>query len=154
MKTKENTYKTMWDLKEEDETGVNWKDLPRKSLVSKRDSKVPDFTFSKERVKAVDCADASGTHSLRFIVIGKSKKPRNFINVSCIPILCKAQNDVIYLPPNVTALVQPMEQYVMEKLKRIYRKRGLQISCSVAAIAEKLNMEDAFYMLAEAWDSP
>ncbi|GFV41206.1 HTH CENPB-type domain-containing protein [Trichonephila clavipes] len=33
---------------------------------------------------------------------------------------------VMYLPPNVTALVQPMNQGVIEKLKRIYRKQILR----------------------------
>ncbi|GFV92386.1 jerky-like protein [Trichonephila clavipes] len=67
---------------------------------------------------------------------------------------------VMYLPPNVTALVQPMDQGVIEKLKIIYRKqvfRRLLLAEnddeSVAAFAEKLNMKDAYYMLAETWDS-
>ncbi|GFS89118.1 HTH CENPB-type domain-containing protein [Trichonephila clavipes] len=32
---------------------------------------------------------------------------------------------LMYLPPNITALVQPMDQGVIEKLKRIYRKQVL-----------------------------
>ncbi|GFY00601.1 DDE-1 domain-containing protein [Trichonephila clavipes] len=65
----------------------------------------------------------------------------------------------MYLAPNVTALVQPMDQGVIEKLKRIYRKQVLRRLLmaekdeeSVASFTEKLNMKDAFCMLAEEWD--
>ncbi|GFU65080.1 jerky-like protein [Trichonephila clavipes] len=39
------------------------------------------------------CANASGTHSLPLLVIGKSKKPRYFKNVSCLPTLYKQQKN-------------------------------------------------------------
>ncbi|GFT12532.1 HTH CENPB-type domain-containing protein [Trichonephila clavipes] len=58
-----------------------------------------------------------------------------------------------------TALVQPMDQDVIEKLKRMYRKQVLwrlllpeNDEESGAAFAEKLNMKDACYMLDEVWD--
>ncbi|GFY31834.1 HTH CENPB-type domain-containing protein [Trichonephila clavipes] len=52
-------------------------------------------------------------------------------NAPCYPpaeILNTIDDDfsVMYLPPNVTALVQPMDQGVIEKLKRIYRKQVLR----------------------------
>ncbi|GFU11983.1 hypothetical protein TNCV_3265751 [Trichonephila clavipes] len=66
----------------------------------------------------------------------------------------------MYLLPNVTALVQPMDQGVIEKLKRINRKQVLRRLLlaendeeSVAAFSEKFNMKDAFYIFAEARDS-
>ncbi|GFW08788.1 jerky protein homolog-like [Trichonephila clavipes] len=67
---------------------------------------------------------------------------------------------LMYLPPNVTALLQPMSQGIIEKLKRICRKQVLRRLLltendeeSVAAFSEKLNMKDACYILAEVWDS-
>ncbi|GFY52218.1 HTH CENPB-type domain-containing protein [Trichonephila inaurata madagascariensis] len=94
---------------------------------------------------------------------GKTGKVLQILdNVPCHPpvkILNAIDDDfsVMYLPPNVTALEQPMEQGVIEKLKRIYRKQVLQRLLlaendkeSVADFAEKLNMKDACYMLAEA----
>ncbi|GFS32079.1 tigger transposable element-derived protein 7 [Trichonephila inaurata madagascariensis] len=159
------------------------------------------------------CANASGSHSLPLFVIGKSKEPRCFKNVSCLLSLYKAQKSawmnsalfsewyfkdfilnvkklrkregktgkallilnnapchppvrilnaidddfsVMYLPPSITALVQPRDQGVIEKLKRIYRKQVLRrlllaknYEKSVAAFAENLNMKGACYMLAE-----
>ncbi|GFT54226.1 tigger transposable element-derived protein 2 [Trichonephila clavipes] len=51
-------------------------------------------------------------------------------NAPChLPVkILKAIDDdfsVMYFPPNVTALVQPMDQGVIEKLKRVYRKQVL-----------------------------
>ena len=52
-------------------------------------------------------------------------------NAPCHPpveILNAVDHDfnVMYLPPNVTALLQPMDQGVIDKLKRIYRKQVLR----------------------------
>ncbi|GFS38620.1 jerky-like protein [Trichonephila inaurata madagascariensis] len=77
-----------------DETGVNWKTLPRKSLASKREPTAPGFKVNKERVTAMVYANASETHSLPLLVIGKSKKPRCFKNVSCLLTLYKVQKSV------------------------------------------------------------
>ncbi|GFY74837.1 otoferlin [Trichonephila inaurata madagascariensis] len=169
------------DIYNVDETGINWKALPKKSIASKRESTAPGFKVSKESVTAMVCANASRTHTLPLLVIDKSKKPRCFKNVSCLPTLYKAQKStwmnsahfsewyskvfipnvkklreregktgkvllildnapchpcveilnaidddfsVMYLLPNVTALVQPMDQGVIVKLKTIYRKRS------------------------------
>ncbi|GFW53055.1 hypothetical protein TNCV_131201 [Trichonephila clavipes] len=57
------------DVYNVDETGVNWKDLPRKSLTSKRESTTPGFKVSKERVTTMVCANAGGTYSLPLLLI-------------------------------------------------------------------------------------
>ncbi|GFY71802.1 hypothetical protein TNIN_464171 [Trichonephila inaurata madagascariensis] len=41
------------DVYNVDETGVNWKALPRKSLASKRESTAPGFKVSKEYITAM-----------------------------------------------------------------------------------------------------
>ena len=162
-----------------DETGLNWRTLPPKSLASKRERSAPGYKVSKERVTIMVCANASGTHRLPLLMIGKSKKPRCFKNVKNLTVCYKAQsnawmnselfyewyrNDFIpemkqfrkdtkksgkvillrdnapshtdvellnaidedfevkYLPPSVTALIQPVDQGVIEKMKRMYRK--------------------------------
>lgn len=37
--------------------------------------------------------------------------------------------DIMFLPPNVTSLMQPMDQAVIEKFKGLYRKNLLKKSC-------------------------
>lgn len=205
------------DVYNADETGLNWKSLPRKSLASRQESAARGFKVSKERVTAMTCANAAGTHRLPLLLIGKSKKPRCFKNVTNLPVTYKAQksawmdaklfvewytNDfiktvkkwrqankktgkvlllldnapshpsaetlnsldpdfqVMYLPPNVTSLIQPMDQGVIEKLKRMYRKQVLRrlllddgTEGSVVAFSKALNLKHCCYMIADAWDS-
>lgn len=212
----ENENYSLDDVYNADETGFNWKSLPRKSLASKREKTAPGFKISKQRVTVMVCANASGTHRLPPLMIGKSKKPRCFKNVKCLPLCYKAQknawmdtdlfidwykNEFIpnvkrfrkehkktgrvlllldnapshpdvellngidkdfeakYLPPNVTAIIQPMDQGVIEKLKRMYKKAVLRRLLladdeeSVISLSKKLNLKDCCYMLADAWNT-
>lgn len=199
-----------------DETGINWKALPRKSLASRRETAAPGFKVSKERVTGMVCANASGDHALPVLIIGKSKKPRCFKNVTQLPVTYRAQKsswmdseiftdwyknifipnvknfrkekkihgkvllvmdnapthpsvevlnpidegfEVMFLPPNVTPLIQPMDQGVIVKLKRMYRKQVLRRHLlaedneeSVVQFSKKLNLKDSCYMLADSWD--
>ncbi|XP_023312705.1 jerky protein homolog-like, partial [Anoplophora glabripennis] len=66
---------------------------------------------------------------------------------------------IIYLPPNVTSLIQPMDQGVIESLKKRYRRKLvseiLQYSESedkgLLEIIKKINIKDVIYMLAMAF---
>lgn len=205
------------DVYNADETGINWRALPRKSLASRREQSAPGFKVSKERITAMVCANASGEHKVKLLVIGKSKKPRCFKNVHTLPVSYTSQksawmtsiifldwfkNDFIpsvtkfreekkksgkvlliidnapthpplevlneidqnfevqFLPPNVTATLQPMDQGLIEKIKRIYRKQLLRRLLlaekdeeSVVQFITKLNVKDSIYMLADAWET-
>ena len=76
-----------------DETGLNWKALPRKTLASRRELAAPGPKISKDRITALACANATGSHRLPMLVIGKSKKPRCFkhVNMSAMPIVYTSQ---------------------------------------------------------------
>lgn len=65
----------------------------------------------------------------------------------------------MYLPPNTTALFQPMDQGVLEAFKRRYRKAMLQKLLledqegrSIIQFVKQINMKDVVYMTAAAWD--
>lgn len=132
--------------------------------------------MNKQRVTVMFCSNASGTHRLRPMVIGKSKKPRALKDISekalpvfyrnqksswmssdlfsewfreefvpCVSSFLKSKNllrkavllidntpthphdlkdgqiVVKFLPPNVTSLIQPLDQGVIESFKRHYR---------------------------------
>ena len=160
-----------------DETGLNWKALPDKTLASKTANSAPGHKVSKERVTVLVSANASGLHKLPLFVIGKAQKPHCFNNISNLPVVYRGQKNawmnsdlftkrfvkdfipnvkahqqktltegktlllldntpchpasevlekkaqlagypefkVMYLYPNVTPLIQPMDQGVMEK---------------------------------------
>ena len=70
----------------------------------------------------------------------------------------------LFLPPNTTFLVQPMDQSVLENLKRRYRKELLkkllladessgdlsEVSCF--DFWKRLTIKDAIYMVSDAWN--
>jgi hypothetical protein len=76
-----------------DESGLFWKALPRKSLVSCQEHAARGFKVSKERVTIMTCANAAGTHKLPLLLIGKSKKPRCFKNIKSLPVTYTAQKN-------------------------------------------------------------
>lgn len=198
-----------------DETGLNYKMLPAKSLASKQESGAPGYKRSKERVTILACSNASGTHKLPLLLIGKSAKPRAFKHVrpNALPVWYKNQKSawmdaglfkdwfynhfvpnterylnergyprkcillldnapshpseeqlksgeirVMFLPPNVTSLIQPMDQGVLENLKRNYRRLLLEQildqvdnGCNLVDCLKEINLKNVAYWIAEAW---
>lgn len=84
--TKEQIYNA-------DETGLNFKMMPKKSLASKNERSAPGHKIDKQRVTVLFCANAEGNHRIRPMVIGKSKKPRALKNVAenALPVFYKNQ---------------------------------------------------------------
>lgn len=76
-----------------DETGLNWKTLPQRTLASSSEMTAPGYKAQKERITVMVCANASGEHKLPLLVIGKAKKPRAFKNMDfgLLPVKCRAQ---------------------------------------------------------------
>lgn len=67
-----------------------------------------------------------------------------------------------FLPPNTTSMIQPMDQGVIESLKRNYRKsfveqilRGMTTNASISVdeLWKSYNIKDAITNVAVAWDS-
>lgn len=199
-----------------DETGLNYKMLPSKTLASKEEKSAPGHKKSKERVTVLATSNASGEHKLQLLVIGKSAKPRALKNItpSALPVLYTNQKSAwmdknifkkwffesfvpetkkylkgknlppkallildnagshpneeelkcgeiraLFLPPNVTSLVQPMDQGVLECLKKKYRRRLLQFLLqntegegTVVEFLKKTTMKDVVYWVADSWD--
>lgn len=63
-----------------DETGLYWKLLPDKTYVSLSEKTAPGLKLAKQRITVLGCVNASGSHKLTPLVIGKSKSPRCFKN--------------------------------------------------------------------------
>ena len=72
-----------------DETGINWKALPKTTLASLNENKASGFKVSKERATVLLCANSTGSHKLIPLFIGKYKNPRIFKN-------CKLHLPLIY----------------------------------------------------------
>uniref|UniRef100_K7G469 HTH CENPB-type domain-containing protein n=1 Tax=Pelodiscus sinensis TaxID=13735 RepID=K7G469_PELSI len=195
-----------------DETGLNYKMLPSKTLASWAEASAP----GKERVTILACSNATGNHKLRLTFIGKAKNPRAFKNIAptALPVSYKNHRNawmdsgisrgwffnaflpsveqflnslnlprkailvidnepsqpredelirgdirVIFLPPNITSLCQPVDQDVLEVLKKKYRHKLLTTLIEVIddrnGMLDKLrtvNLKDVVYWIAQSWE--
>ena len=78
-----------------DETGLLWKGLPQRTLVSFCETSAPGFKKAKDRLTVLGCTNASGTHKLKPVLTGKSAKPRCFkhVNMDALPVIYKSQRN-------------------------------------------------------------
>ena len=78
-----------------DETGLLWRCLPDKTLVSCHEKSAPGFKKSKDRLTILGCTNATGTHKLKPVMIGKFAKPRCFknVNMDALPVIYKSQRN-------------------------------------------------------------
>ncbi|KFD61572.1 hypothetical protein M514_08469 [Trichuris suis] len=70
-----------------DETGLQWKALPKRSLASRAEDATTGCKPSKERVTVLICANSSGTRRIPLLLIGKSKKPKCFKHAKSLPVV-------------------------------------------------------------------
>lgn len=66
-----------------DESGLFWKLLPEKTYVSSLEKRAPGVKTEKQRVTFLCGSNATGSHKLKLLVIGKAKNPRSFKNFEC-----------------------------------------------------------------------
>lgn len=72
-----------------DESGLNWRSFPRKTLVTAEEHSAPGRKIRKDRVTILFCANASGSHKLPLMIIGKSKNPKCFKSDEDLPVIYK-----------------------------------------------------------------
>lgn len=195
-----------------DETGLYWKMLPNRTLVKPNEREAPGRKVPKDRVTVMVCTNASGTHKIPLLIIGKSQKPRCFKNIRKLPVEYRGQKSawitkdltldwykniflpaviekhgtdqkilllldnapshpsikdfqevsdictVMFLPPNVTSLIQPMDQGIIEQLKRVYKRNLLRLiltpdtSEGVTKLLKGITMLDVLNFVSFAWD--
>ncbi|XP_037811958.1 jerky protein homolog-like, partial [Lucilia sericata] len=66
-----------------DESGLYWKLLPQKTYVTSLEKSAPGAKMEKQKITFLCCANASGSHKIKLLVIGKSKNPRSFKSFIC-----------------------------------------------------------------------
>lgn len=157
-----------------DETGLNWKKMPKRTYVSKAEKRAPGFKAAKDRLSLLFCSNKSGDLMTKPLAIHKSLNPRAFKNANKenFPVFWRANkkawmtgqlfrewfNDMfvpevesylkkknlsfkvlllvdnvsshpddlhhpnvklVFLPPNTTSLIQPMDQGIISTFKAI-----------------------------------
>ncbi|OWK11541.1 hypothetical protein Celaphus_00006843, partial [Cervus elaphus hippelaphus] len=78
-----------------DETDLFWKSMTENTQASRKAICLPGRKINKERLSALLCANADGTHKLKSIIIGKSKLPKSVKEDTCtLPVIYKLSKDV------------------------------------------------------------
>ncbi|XP_042205795.1 tigger transposable element-derived protein 1-like, partial [Homarus americanus] len=98
-----------------DETGLYWKRMPTRTYISKNEAHAPGFKAAKDRVTVLLGANASGDLKLKHVLIMRQ--------VTLPPLLSFDNIKVLFLPPNTTSLLQPMDQGVIAAFKAYYLRR-------------------------------
>ncbi|KAL0861588.1 hypothetical protein ABMA27_009087 [Loxostege sticticalis] len=166
-----------------DETGLFYNLTPDKTLKFKGEECKGGKLF-KTRITVLVAANMTGSCKRKLLVIGKAKKPRCFKNIQSLPVTYKNNTrswmtsqifekwlldkcpahpvvsnlkciKLVFLPPNVTSVLQPMDQGVIKALKTQYRK--LQVLQMIQNIENSkpinsLSVLDAILMISEAWE--
>ncbi|XP_023310790.1 jerky protein homolog-like [Anoplophora glabripennis] len=138
-----------------DETGINFKMLPETTFLSSHEKSAPGFKKNKERITVAVIGHLKNINLPIKAVLILDNAPTHPQDLTCHT----ADIKIIYLPPNVTSLIQPMDQGVIESLKKPYRRKLvseiLQYSESedkgLLEIIKKINIKDVIYMLAMAF---
>lgn len=194
-----------------DETGLNFRQVPRISLNCSSHTAAAGFKVQKERLTVMACSNASGSHKLPLMVIGKFAKPRALKDLTTLPVYYKSQksawmsaslfeewfkaefvpevekylkseslppkailfmdncsahpsnlavNDirVEFLPPNTTALIQPMDQGCLQNLKSLYKIHLMAFimqkfngGASIPEALKSVTIREVVIWLADAW---
>ena len=71
-----------------DETGLCYRSLPNKTLAAKSEKDASNMKKQKDRVTIMACSNATGTHKLPLVMIGKSVNLRCFkhVNKRALPV--------------------------------------------------------------------
>ncbi|XP_033215053.1 zinc finger protein 37-like isoform X1 [Belonocnema kinseyi] len=198
-----------------DGTGLYHKSLPVKTLEFAEQKGESELKVNKERVTIMNCTNATGSHKIPLLIIGKSATPRCFRNGNVdLPVnyasqsrsgmtgkiviewyknvfmksvkarktdekekfllllnntLCHPpveelnkidpQFKVSYLPPNVSSLIQPMDQGIIQSMKRNYKKiflrrmRADENSGNIVNFVKSWTLLDTSFAAASAWDN-
>ncbi|OWR54561.1 jerky protein [Danaus plexippus plexippus] len=96
------------DFLNADETGLNWKALPSRSLSSRRENAAPGHKVSKDRVTVMVCVNARGTHRLPLLLIVE------VWNAVESQTLKRAWNKLLKLSPSANPVMNPQEDYFEE----------------------------------------
>ncbi|KAJ8935904.1 hypothetical protein NQ318_008667 [Aromia moschata] len=133
--------------------GIRCLNIKGEKLSANEDDATPGRKASKDRVTIQVCSNASGAHKIPLTVIGNT----SFV----YRVEQNPQFFIVYLAPNVTSLIQPMDQGVISALKRCYKTMFLnellakefEEKGTVDELIKKWNLRDCFHLLQNAWDN-
>ncbi|XP_042222769.1 tigger transposable element-derived protein 1-like [Homarus americanus] len=146
--------------------------MPTRTYISKNEAHAPGFKAAKDRVTVLLGANASGDLKLKPVLVYHSVNPRalkgyiksTLDNAPSHPPTVAELSDnikVLFLPPNTTSLLQPMDQGVIAAFKAYYLRSTFKKlieateegndKASVLQFWKKFNIKHAIDIIVEAW---
>ncbi|KAJ4441209.1 hypothetical protein ANN_11060 [Periplaneta americana] len=163
-----------------DKTGLNWKAFPDKTLTSASERSASEFKQQKERITLIMCSNASSREiknpsafknvNINNLPVCSHSRQNNLSeetilvmdNASCHLNVClqNHNSNIVcrFLPPNTTSLIQPLDQGVIESVKRRYANYFIQCmiredsNVNVREFLKKYYIKDAIDNIANAWN--
>ncbi|XP_066258000.1 jerky protein homolog-like [Euwallacea similis] len=154
---------TLDQLYNADETGLYWKLLPDKTFVSSAEKTVPGRKTEKQRITTV-CTNATGRHKVIRFLSNKGLTIKALLLLDNAPSHSNeeelksedGQIVTMFLPPNVTPLIQPMNQNVIRLTKLYYRNSLLAdvivSNSNITDNLKNLTIKEAVVNLTVAWN--
>lgn len=116
-----------------DETGLLWRCIPRNTLATNQENNISGWKESKERVTVLCCANASGSHKLKLLVVGKSMHPRCFKNSKVLPVHYTA-NKRAWMTRNI--FTEWFTQHFVPAVRQNCEKEGLSADCKIVLLLD------------------
>ncbi|CAM1330237.1 Uncharacterised protein at_DN0665, partial [Pycnogonum litorale] len=115
-----------------DETGIFWRCIPRGTLAAKDEFQASGSKEAKERLTAMTCANASGTHKCKLLVIGKSRNLRCLKVVTVLPVIYRA-NKRAWITQDLTS-----EWFLKDFVPEVREnaRKGLPDGCKVLLLLD------------------
>lgn len=196
-----------------DKTGLFWRMLPSR-IPTIDEGQFSERKIYKDKVTLMMCTNATGSHKLPLLVVGKHDQPDCFNNIHALPVFYKGQKaasmdselilqwyqdiflreieqyhesdskqclllldnapcqvsieqfnsiskqcQVIFLPPNMKSLVQPVNQGIIAKCKQIYKSNLLRLILAennfedVQKLLQSFDLLRCCYLISNAWDA-
>ncbi|XP_054016463.1 tigger transposable element-derived protein 2-like isoform X2 [Hylaeus anthracinus] len=105
------------------ETGLLWKALPVRTLVSKTEKSVNGHTMKKDRLTLGLCANSTGTHKLMPLLIYKCKQPKALRNsMDQLPVVFQAQANALI---DQTLFTDWFDNYFKKSVQQRQSETGL-----------------------------
>lgn len=75
-----------------DETGLYWKRMPKRTVISREEKKAPGHKASKDRVSLLVGGNAEGDFKLKVLLIHHSRNPRSLKSHAkdCLPVIYRS----------------------------------------------------------------
>lgn len=106
------------DIFNADETALFYKLTPDKTLKF-RSEKCTGGKLSKDRVTVLVCANADGSEKKRLLIIGKSKKPRCFKDITALPVTYLANKNAWMTSEIFIGELTAWDKELMKKNRKI-----------------------------------